>query len=262
MDCKNFVLAVQPSEVGAVRAVEPARQATLAYFGYRIVGGRLMRGTGAPGQGGMPILCDAGFDGQPFDIRRFGGDVAAELAARAARGIVADFAREDAPVLRDTAAELARIAAVRGLPLYTYPAYEPFAPGARVLIGSAVAEGSLAAVLHAACERYTPERVALEVMPVRVDYALPASDGSGKRLSEQELARMLSSMAPMSFFSSELCAKYFTYLAPDRRAHFVLYDDASTVAQKLRVAESCGVRTAFLLYAEVAGMLGELCAAV
>lgn len=251
-----------PSEIGAAFAIESARGANLAYLSYRIVGGRLMRDAGTVGRGGMPVICDAGFDGQPFDIQRFGGDVAAELASRASVGIVADFAREESPVLREVVGELARVAAVRKLPLYTSPAYEPYAPGAHVLIGSAVAEGSLSGVLLAACERYTPERVALEVMPTRTDFALPVGEGGGKRLSEAELAHMLDAQAPMSFFSSELCAKYFTYLAPDRRAHFVLYDDASTIAQKLRVAENCGVKTTFLLYAEVGTMLAEVCAAV
>ena len=52
----------------------------------------------------------------------------------------------------------------------------------------------------------------------------------------------------------------FTDLAPDHQAHFVLYDDASTITAKLRTAESCGVDTAFLLYSEVADLLPEICA--
>ena len=259
MICKNFVLAVMPSELPAALRYPVA----LAALSYRIVGGRLMRdasgGTVGPGKGVIPVVCDAGFDGQPFDLRRFGGDVAAELAAREASGVVADFARPDSPVLRDAAGELARVARRAGVPLYTSPAYAAYAPGAHVLIGSHVSEGSLKAALTDACARYGAGQVALEVIPMRIDCPLPAEDG-GARLTEEELAEKLRQLAPMTFFSSELCSKYFTYLAPDRRAHFVLYDDASTIRAKLQTARSCGVDTAFLLYAEVAEMLPELLA--
>ena len=239
--------------------------ATLACMSYRIAGGRLMRSGSAagaaasPGKGCIPVICDAGFDGQPFDQRLFAGDVAAELAARGASGLMADFARPDSPVLRETAGELARLAARLGIPLYTSAAYEPYAPGAYVLVGSSIARGSLKTALSRAMER-CGGRAAMEVIPQRVDYTLPAGEDGGQRLSEAGLAAQMDALSPMSFFSAELCAKYYTYLDRDGRAHFVLYDDASTVLAKLRVAESCGVDTAFLLYAEVAGMLPELCA--
>ena len=249
-----------PSEIGAALRYP----ATLACMSYRIVGGRLMRDAAgsavAPGKGSIPVICDAGFDGAPFDPALLGGDAAAELAARAASGLVADFARPDSPVLRDAAGELARAAARSGVPLYTSPAYEPYAPGAHVMIGSNIARGSLKSTLTEAAERWGRDRVALEIVPQRADYALPAGASDGQRLTARELDALMERLSPMSFFSSELCAKYFTYLAPDHQAHFVLYDDASTITAKLRTAESCGVDTAFLLYSEVADLLPEICA--
>ena len=249
-----------PSEIGAALRFP----ATLACMSYRIVGGRLMRdaagSTVSPGKGSIPVICDAGFDGQPFDPGPLGGDAAAELSAKAASGLVADFARPDSPALREAAGELARAAARAGVPLYTSPAYEPYAPGAHVMVGSNIVRGSLKTALTEAAQRWGKDRVALEIVPQRTDFTLPAGDSAGQRLSEAELADRIRELAPMSFFSSELCAKYFTYLSRDRQAHFVLYDDASTVLAKLRTAESCGVDTAFLLYSEVAAMLPEICA--
>lgn len=39
--------------------------------------------------------------------------------------------------------------------------------------------------------------------------------------------------SPSVFFSQDLCARYFTYTR-NGETHFVLYDDADTLSQKLR----------------------------
>ena len=57
------------------------------------------------------------------------------------------------------------------------------------------------------------------------------------------------------FFSRELCAKYFTYMNADGQAHFVLYDDDSTLAAKLAQLAGCGVQNVFALFPDAAGLL-------
>ena len=55
--------------------------------------------------------------------------------------------------------------------------------------------------------------------------------------------------------SRELCAKYFTYMNADGQAHFVLYDDDSTLAAKLAQLAGCGVQNVFALFPDAAGLL-------
>ena len=55
---------------------------------------------------------------------------------------------------------------------------------------------------------------------------------------------------PAVFFSQDLCARYFTY-SRDGEAHFVLFDDADTLNQKLRLGAGMGFAAAFFMWPEV-----------
>ena len=59
------------------------------------------------------------------------------------------------------------------------------------------------------------------------------------------------------FFSPELCARYFTYMQGGQ-AHFVLYDDAETMQQKMKLAKTMGYRAALVMYPEVSDLMGQL----
>ena len=52
-------------------------------------------------------------------------------------------------------------------------------------------------------------------------------------------------------------AKYFTYSAGNS-THFVLFDDAETLRQKVKLAQNLGIQTAFLMFPEVVDLLPEL----
>ena len=41
----------------------------------------------------------------------------------------------------------------------------------------------------------------------------------------------------------ELCARYFTYMSRDSGAHFVLFDDAQTMAKKVEIARQLSIPT-------------------
>ena len=59
------------------------------------------------------------------------------------------------------------------------------------------------------------------------------------------------------YFSRELMAKYFTYSAGNG-THFVLFDDAETLRQKVKLAQNLGIQTAFLMFPEISDLLPEL----
>ena len=93
------------------------------------------------------------------------------------------------------------------------------------------------------------------VQPVSQDFTLPAASPNGKTLTPTERENLLARTGSQTFFSRELCAKYFTYTDSDGRAHFVLYDDASTLEAKLAQLAGCGVQTVFALFPDAAGLL-------
>ena len=90
-----------------------------------------------------------------------------------------------------------------------------------------------------------------------MDFLLPAETGEGRPLSQQEFQALVDRETPAVFFSQDLCARYFTYTR-DGETHFVLFDDADTLQQKLRTGSALGFSAAFLMYPEVRDLLPRL----
>ena len=126
------------------------------------------------------------------------------------------------------------------------------------LIPSALSGGSLQQRLQEAVERFGAARVALAVERVAEDFFLPSPTGQGMPLTREELRQRLEERAPSVFFSSELCAHYFTYMSRQNGAHFVLFDDAGSIRKKLQVARNLGISSAVLAYPQVDDLLPEL----
>ena len=97
----------------------------------------------------------------------------------------------------------------------------------------------------------------MDVERLAMDFSLPAPSGSGTPLSQEALQTLLRELSPATFYSRDLCTRYFTY-AREERTHFVLYDDAETLRQKLRAGREMGLCAAFLMYPEVADLLPAL----
>ena len=93
------------------------------------------------------------------------------------------------------------------------------------------------------------------MQPVSQDFTLPSTTPNGKTLTKTERETLLAHTGAQAFFSRELCAKYFTYTDTDGRAHFVLFDDASTLEAKLAQLTGCGVQTVFALFPDAAELL-------
>lgn len=181
--------------------------------------------------------------------------IVCECARRHFRGVLADF-ESGSP--SDRLAFLTRLAgalSARGMRLCC-PAALP-ADGATLLVGTGLSGGSLRALLEETACRYGAERLALDLERVMMDFPLPCPSGCGTPLTREELLALREKHPSSVYFSRELMAKYFTYSAGNG-THFVLFDDAETLRQKVRLAQSLGIREAFIMYPEVADILPEL----
>ncbi len=172
---------------------------------------------------------------------------------RGYRGMAPDLPRPNQGLLAFCAC-LDRASARYGLELYLPERYAGAAPGAFVLVPAQNTSGTYAARLERLCDRYGPERVALEAERVYTDFSLPCRTGRGILLPPKRLA----SLPPLTpFFSPELCANYASYTERGR-AHLLLWDDAGTLNRKLSLARAAGIRRAFLYYPHTADILEEL----
>lgn len=140
------------------------------------------------------------------------------------------------------------------------PLYVPLECGrtlshAILTVSTAISGGSLTEYISSLQGIYGAARIAAFLQPVSQDFTLPSPTPNGVSLSSAARAALLAQTGAQPFFSRELCAKYFTYMNADGQAHFVLYDDNSTLAAKLAQLAGCGVQNVFALFPDAAGLL-------
>ncbi len=218
-----------------------------AQLAYRVGNGpHLFRTQGTMTRSGGVLVADhRGFDGRG-DPEPFCQEVVRECAARGFRGVFFDFEGRPLPVLRRAVELLGPVFQRRGWSLYVPEGYVCSCPCVKAVISTALSGGSLKQRLAQATEDYGPGRVALGLEWVAEDFTLPAPGGAGVHLSQKELDELLERRAPAVYFDHELCAHYFTYMHTGQNAHFVLYDNPSSMAKKLAVAAALGIKEGFL----------------
>ena len=135
--------------------------------------------------------------------------------------------------------------------------YAAASPQASVLVCAAVSGGGFADHLRESARRFGSGKLALDMECLRMDFRLPALSGMGEPLTAQGLESLLAQESPAVFFSQELCARYFTYLR-EGESHFVLFDDADTLRQKLRTGTALGYTAAFFVWPEIRSLAAAL----
>ena len=235
------------------RPAAPAGQA-LAHVAYRIgADSSLLSRPIPPGlRGGLLSLSDT--DAPPIqDPERLSASLVRECQRRRFQGVLLDFER---PPSEDRLHFIRCLAQALGRErmLFLPPACQEAAPGGYPLLNTALSGGSFTDFLRA---QSTPKRCALDVERLRMDFSLPARSGRGTPLSLTAFRQLMEQRRPTVFFSKALCARYFTYFQ-EERLHLVLFDDAETIRQKLRIGRSMGFHSAFLMYPEVSDLLPAL----
>ena len=203
-------------------------------------------------QGGLLSVCDTD---APFidDPDAVCAAVLRECRRRNYSGVLLDF---EAPLRQDRltfAKQLGAMLASGKKALYLPETYA-LAGAGLILINTAVSGGSFTQYLQESAHRYgSAARLALDIERLRMDFTLPAPSGQGKALSPAEFQGLMEREAPSVFFSPDLCARYFTY-TQGKETHFVLFDDAETLQEKLRIGKQLGFSAAFFMWPEVSDL--------
>lgn len=206
---------------------------------------------------GLMVIHHSGFDGKG-DATNFCRQVIRECSVRNFDGIILDFEGSPHPLLEQVINKLASITATRGWPLYVPEEYAHVSKHTRIMIPSALSGGSLSQRLEDAIQNYGAHRVALAIQRVAEDFTLPAQNGCGKALTQDELKQRIQSRGPSIYFSDELCAHYFTYVSSQTGAHFVLFDNASSIRRKIQLAKSMQVCACIVAWPEVEHIIKEI----
>jgi hypothetical protein len=176
-----------------------------------------------------------------------------ECGRRGYAGAVLDFEAPPTGDRQEFARTLCRQLTASRRTLLVPEAYA--VPGAVTLVNTAVSGGSFSQCLEEARAKYG--RIALDLQRLAMDFPLPAPTGQGTPLSIAQLQRQLEELAPVVFFSPELCARYFT-CQKNGETHFVLFDDADTLLRKVRLGSAMGIATGLFMYPEVEDLLPRL----
>lgn len=208
----------------------------------------------------VPMPCLLGLCDPPdklalsCNVSRLAADLVFEAQNRKALGVFADFER-DTPqnhallTAFDTALHHA------GLPFYAPLACGKSLSHAILTTPTAISGGSLMTYISSLQATYGKSRIAAFLQPVSRDFILPSASPNGVPLSEADRLALLTKTGSQTFFSRELCAKYFTYTDQENRAHFVLFDDTSTLEAKLAQLSGCGVTSVFALFPDAEPLL-------
>ena len=129
------------------------------------------------------------------------------------------------------------------------------APGARVLVCTALSGGDIENRLSACCRAFGPDRIVLDLQRLRMDFPLPCPTGEGIPLTDEQLAALQTGR--QIFFSRELGARYFTYRRGGE-TRFVLLDDGDTLHRKIALGERLGIHRGLLTLPECADILRDL----
>ncbi|MBR7149877.1 MAG: hypothetical protein IKD01_02535 [Oscillospiraceae bacterium] len=243
-------LAVTPTELPKL----PKLRIPLAHVAYAVGDGGHLVAAELPRnlRGGVMVLSDR-CCGPLSNYNALCRGILNECNLRRFSGVLADFEGAMQQDRHTFLAQLADILTRSGRKLYVPEHYA--VENACVLICTAISGGTLRERLADAKRHYGS--VALDCTRLMMDFPLPCRSGNGKPLDAEELSSLARRSGMPSFFSSELGANYFT-LCDRGQGHFILFDTAQTLRQKLQLGEELGYETAFFMYPEVCDLLGEL----
>lgn len=124
-----------------------------------------------------------------------------------------------------------------GLSYYTTEEYASFTQYAYLFLSTALSGGTLEGRFSQAIQRYTPSRIIMDLEPMGEDFLLPSPKGTGDKKTLEEIHAQIARDHPSVFFSRELCAKYFTHQNRENSMRFLLFDDQSTLKEKMLLAK-------------------------
>lgn len=243
----QIFIEMEPAELKDVSGLRYA----VAYSAYKIgLDGRLYRAAGAPNinRGLMILSADA-------ETPRIDDDTASEIIAECRKqnfsGVIINF---NADALSE---ELPLAFSESKLRLAVHEEFGEKFPEAWVIVSTAISGGTLKRRLFEAAELFGADRIVLDIERICKDFVLPAPDGEGRDLTKDAFSEIMERLSPTPFFSPELCCHYF-FFAEKGKTHFVLYDNLSSIKNKLAVAETLKINKSILLYGETKNILQNL----
>jgi len=230
-----------------------------AHMAYKIRALHLMRGRiTANSKGGIMVITDIDTSPSEGSFKTLAAEIYNECLRRSYEAVILDFEAKPTASTSTFASNLCDALSVMKVAVYVPCLYSIFCPDANYIISTAISGGSLSEHLEQMMQIHGHNKLALEIERIAMDFIMPSPSSEGKILSSNDLASLLENTRSQTFYSPELCTNYFTYSSVTGQTHFVLFDNAHSIADKLNLAKKLGFKSAFLLYPEISDIFQEL----
>ena len=251
----QIFLAVSPAEAQAASGYHRP----LAHAAYRIGNDSSLLRRNLPLQAHGGLLCISDRHAPPItNPTTLCQGVLRECHRRSYQGVLLDFEETPGPDRIAFISQLEHLLLGQRKTLYLPEYCMDAAPKSIGLICTALSGGTFEQRLRdAIAHRGSASRLALDVQRLCMDFTLPCKSGEGSPLSREQFKALVQQERPSFFFSPELCTRYFTY-TKDNAAHFVLFDDAETLRQKLNRGTGLGFSAAFFMWPEIQDLAHSL----
>ena len=252
MSCMRYIVA-EPADI------KQASRTAMKVIGlnYKISGdGGLKKSVLTAGEQTVMGISDEEITNPVTNAEKLCCDIFYEAKSGGYRGVLFDFESRAAWMYPFVSA-LSYGLFERGLKHYVPERFHSAAPCAKLIINAAVSGGSFADMYGSAVQKYGKERISFELSPGRHDFIIPSYSAEGKALSQNEFDNITEKYHPSVYFSSELLAKYFTYRDSTGNFHFVIFDDAATVQEKLAFFDNNRADSVFMLFSDWKRLFGE-----
>lgn len=243
----DFFLGVRPGEIGLTRR---GREIQMLY---RVDGQLKLLQAGVKGANsvGQILGMDCTVGAPMGDVDYLCRQVMGQVKQRQYAGVCCFFSGSGQGVLAQVVEVLSRRCEEEGVLFMVTESYGDIGEYSRVLVSTALSGGDLEGRFRGMIEKYGKNRVMMDIDCMGEDFLLPSPRGSGERRSIGEILRLQKEKRAQAFFSKELCARYFTYENGEHSLRFVLYDDAGTVEEKMKLGKLWKL-------AGIVGTFGEL----
>lgn len=178
-----------------------------------------------------------------------------ECRRRGCRSVFLD-ANEENLACSGTLGEISESLSRRGISVFCPLAFAEGCPEATPVAECSVSGGELSEYL--AYLLRTHRRLALSVPRRCTEFSMPVFSSSGRELSVRELRILRDRYNAQCFFSPQLVSNYFIYSPEPNSSGFVLYEDARTISEKIRLARRLGIENIFLAYREIADIFEDI----
>lgn len=129
-------------------------------------------------------------------------------------------------------------------------------PSSRPVAELAVSGGSITEYLESLLARH--KNLAVSVPRISLRFDMGEDNAYGFPLTKKEVRRLMNIHDAKVFYSPAMMVNYFIFSPSSQKASYILFDDARSLSDKIRLAKKLGVSDLFLTYSEIADIISAI----